>query len=453
MPSDVLNPACLLAESAYQLGDLPLFALLPVLLVMSGFFSGTETALFSLSGASRARLARDRGLIGRAVHTLLVNPRMLLITLMFGNMLANVSYFVISSVLLLKLNAVHANPLVITVATFTPLLVIIVFGEVLPKLLANTAQITWVRATAIPMLAVHRFINPLRLVLNQWLISPLSRLIEPRSRPAALSPGELEALIQLSQQRGVIDRSEEQLLREVVALSQMRVRQVMVPRVDIHWVDQDESPRALRRLIEITRLTKFLVCRGDLDHVQGIVYARQFLLAAAAEQPGRPMTIRSVTRNVRFVPEQQRVDQLITEFRRQGMQMAVVVDEYGGTAGLVTLKDVLERLVGDLDMDEAPGEGEANPAQPLGEGRWQVSGRLAVRDWAEAFGQRRVPEEVVTVGGLITAKLGRIPRIGDAISLGNLRMKVRSMDRGRVESVLLELEDAAEASANPGAQP
>jgi CBS domain containing-hemolysin-like protein len=404
-----------------------------------------------LSGASRARLGRDRGLIGRAVHTLLADPRMLLITLMFGNMLANVSYFVVSSVLLLKLNAAHTNPLIITIATFTPLLVIIVFGEVLPKLLANTAQITWVRATAIPMLAVHRFINPLRLVLNQWLISPLSRLIEPRSRPAALSPDELEALIQLSQQRGVIDRSEEQLLREVVALSQMRVRQVMIPRVDIHWIDQSESPQALRRLIERTGLTKFLVCRGDLDHVEGIVYARQFLLAAAAaREREQPLTLRSITRNVQFVPEQQRVDQLITDFRRRGMQLAVVVDEYGGTAGLVTLKDVLERLVGDLDMDEAPGEGEAIPARSLGDGRWQVNGRLAVRDWAEAFGQRRVPEEVVTVGGLITAKLGRIPHVGDTVSLGNLRLEVQSMDRGRVESVLLELDDPSRTPATTG---
>jgi putative hemolysin len=210
----------------------------------------------------------------------------------------------------------------------------------------------------------------------------------------------------------------------------------MVPRVDIHWVDVNTPPSVLRELIRRTRRTKILACQGDLDHVAGVIYSRQFLLSDAQ---GNLKNIARLIRNVHFVPEIQRLDQLLTDFRRSGINMAVAVDEYGGTAGLITLKDVLERIVGDLDMDQAPGEGEGPHAEPVHWDTWRVSGRLSIHDWVESFGQANIPARVSTVGGLMMALLGEAPTIGDHARLGNLEMEVETMTGRRVESVLLRL--------------
>jgi len=432
-------PGALAAANPYALTDLPFFLLLPVLLLLSGFFSGSETAMFSLSAQARARLTRGGGVTAHVLDQMLADTQMLLITLMFGNMLINVLYFVISSALLLKLPG-ETHGLWIAAGTPLSLILIIIFGEVLPKMIANLSPQRWVRITAVPLFAVHNVIGPLRLLLRSYIIAPLGRLFAPRLQPTGLSTAELDSLVRISQRRGVIDRGEEQLLREVVHLSQLKVRDVMVPRVDIQAFDLNDPPEQLYRLIRERRLTKVPVYRGDLDHVEGVVFARQFLLSRAS---GGSVDMDKLVRQVRFVPELQRVDQLLSEFRKRHVHLAVVVDEFGGTAGLVTLRDVVERLVGEVDFQDEAGpraEADEQAAEPLGAGRWRVSGRLPVRDWAQTFGQENIPPRVATIGGLVNTLLGHIPRAGETARLGNLTLRVERMDGSRVGSVILALE-------------
>ena len=429
----------------FGLQDLPLFLLLPALLVASGFFSGSETALFCLSSQNRMRLIRGQGLIARVTGSLLSDMQLLLITLMFGNMTINVLYFVISSALLLKLDpSQHAAW--IAVGSVLPLIMIIIFGEVLPKMIANLVPVPWVRVTAVPLFTVHRLIGPLRVALRTWIIAPLGRLFAPSHQPAALSADELHTLVEVSRHAGVIDVGEQRMLREVVHLSQLKVRDIMVPRVDVATFEITGEADALHRLIQRTRVSKVPVYEGDIDHMVGVIYTRQFLLARAG--PG-PVDLRRLVRQVRYVPELQRVDQLLAEFRKSGTQLAIVVDEYGGTAGLVTIKDVVERLVGELDFD--PSETDENQtedeATAVAPGVWRVSGRLSAADWAGALGTADLPRRVSTVGGLITALLGRLPRVGDRVRLGNLVMRVEQVQRGRVETATLQLADAAPDAA------
>ncbi len=437
--------AIILAELPWAAGDVPLMALMPALLVLSGFFSGSETALFGMNAADRQKLAQHRGVTGRAVAGLLAGPQMLLITLMLGNMAVNVLYFVIGSALVLKLDPAH-DAVWIAVGTLAPLLMIIVFGEVMPKMVANLSPTRWVGAVAVPLWAAHRAIGPLRVVLQRFVIAPLGRLFAPPHRPPALSEAELAGLVDVSEKRGVIDRTEEHLLREVVSLSSLKVRDVMVPRVDVVAWDIEDGGGELRGLIDGKKATKIPAYRGDLDHLEGIVYARQYLLA---QRRGASVSAEKLITPVTYVPELQRVDQLLEQFRASGTHLAIAVDEYGGTAGLVTLKDIVERLVGELDF--TPEERAESPETPasveIGAGRWRVSGMLAVHDWGQMFGADRLPERVATVGGLVTALLGRIPSIGDAAALGNLRMEVERMEGGRVESVVLSLEDDAGGEA------
>jgi len=427
-----------LANLPYSLSELPLFVLLPLLLVASGFFSGSETALFSLTSHQRTLIRRRGGVTANLIDQLLRDPQMLLITLMFGNMTVNVLYFVISSALLLKLDPAE-HPLWVVGGTIAPLLLIIAFGEVLPKIVANTATAAWVRVTAFPLYIVHKVIGPLRLGLQMFVIGPLSRLFSPTVRPPELSAEELRSLVEVSKHRGVIDPTEERLLYEVVRLSEIKVRDIMVPRVDVQAFDLDDAMDDLRQFIVDKRLTKIPVYRGDLDHIEGVIYAKQFLLV---HETGAPLNFNTIVRQVRYVPELQRVDQLLGEFRRSGTHLAVVVDEYGGTAGVVTIKDIVERLVGDVEFDTPDPDSREVNAETLDDGTYRVDGRLAVQDWIAAFGQQTIPPRVATVGGIVAAQLGRIPKVGDEAHLGNLTLKVERMTGGRVETVLLSLRES-----------
>jgi len=432
---------------------------LPVLLVASAFFSGSETALFSLTRHQRASFERSTGVVGRAIATLLHETRSLLITLLLGNMTVNVTYFVVSSVLLLRLRGGGgeggglSGPVLITALTVAPLLAIILLGEVLPKLIAARVSAAWARAIAIPMLLVHRGLTPVRVAASVAVIGPLARLIAPRQTPPALDADELESMLRLSQKRGVIDVNEEQLLRQVLALGEVRVRDLMVPRVDI---EAHEVTQPVDRLIERIRETKLRfvpLYEGDLDTVVGVAEAKRMLL----RRPDSPEAARAAAWPPRFVPEQARADQLLAEFRETGGTFAIVVDEFGGTAGLITLEDLVEQMVGEI-----PGVYETNEEpeiEPLGPGRWRVDADLSVHSWPEVLGGARLRRlrdagaalsAVHTVGGLVMARLGRVPVEGDTVRLGNLRITVRSVTGARIDDVTIETGRAAQARASGG---
>ncbi len=411
----------------FTLTDLPFFIALPLLLVFSAFFSGSETALFSLTGQQRFSLTRGGGIIARSLSFLLTNERTLLVTLMLGNMVINVLYFVVSSALLLKIDP-GQFPVILVIATIAPLVFVIIFGEVLPKMVANISPTVWVKITIVPLYGVHRAVNPLAELLSRWVIKPLGRLIAPAPKTTTLSEDELGALLKMSQSRGVIGSNEQELLHDVIKLGQIKVKDIMIPRVEIKAIDIDAGIDVFERKLGEGSLSKFIAYEGSLDNVTGAIYTRQYLIAKRLR---RLKDLRALIRNVRFIPEFQRVDQLLEEFRKTGTKLAIVVDEYGGTAGLITLKDVVERMVGDLDMDGSEDD-EPEMVMKVSEHQWRVSGRLGIRDWNEAFGADELPTRISTVGGLVMSELDRIPAEGDVVHLANVRIEVETMEGGRV---------------------
>ena len=424
--------------------------LLCVLLVASAFFSGSETALFSLSRHDRTRFERSSSVVARTVVQLLSETRGLLITLLLGNMTINVLYFVVSSVLLIKAGeSPRVGGWALAALTVVPLLTIILLGEVLPKLIASSLPVAFARAVALPLFIVHRVLSPIRVTSSAAVITPLSRLLAPPSPSPDLSPDELEAMLRLSRHHGVIDRDEQRVLEQVLELSRLKVRQLMVPRVDMEAFDLDDPPADLVDLIRRTRIKHVPAYRGDIDNIEGLLFARQVLLA----DPQTNADVQKLVRRVNFVPEQQRADAALIDLRKSGTTFAIVVDEYGGTAGLITLEDLVEHLVGDLPGDyEASGDVEV---EPLGEGRWRVEADLSIHDWPDVFGRHARFEEAhwveaaSTVGGLVMAQLGRLPAVGDAIRLGNVALTVERMDGHRIETVVIELSEAALRLADP----
>lgn len=413
---------------------------LPVLLVGSALFSGSETALFSLSAHQRSLLAQSKRSGAHAASKLLVETRALLVTLLISNMVINVLYFTLSTLLMdrwLDSGSIGGTgAAAIALATFFG---VIIFGEVLPKQIAAQQAYAWSGLVGVPLLAVHRAIAPVRILAERVVITPLARLIAPSTMPPELSARELEIMLSMSRQRGIIDQDEQQLLRHVLELGQIKVRDVMVPRVDIRGYDLDEPVADLLALARETRLRHLPVYEESLDQVRGVVMTRRLL----AKPPQTKKELHALVKPVYFVPEVAPADHLLKTLREQAVTFAIVVDEYGGTAGLVTLEDVVEHFIGDI-----PGayERDGQPiVEAISDGVFRVGADLAVHDWVEWFGRNsamsKAASDAATLGGVVLGLLGKAPDKGDRARLGNMVLTVDEVEGHRITSVIVALSE------------
>jgi len=411
------------------------FVLLAVLLVMSAFFSGSETALFSLSPGRLYRLRRGAA-GGRIVASLMARPHQILLTLLLGNLLVNVAYSGITAVLILDLrDAVRPPGWVLGAVSLGAVLVLILTGEVLPKMLAMLTAERWAPAAALPLVALKKAFHWIILTLHKAIIGPLTQILAPRRGSGAnISGEELAALLHLSAARGILDSQANDLLQEIMELTDLRAGDVMVPRVDMICCDLDTPRASLVKLLTQTRLRRVPVYEGDVDHVTGVVHAKKVLLDDR-------VPLRKLVVPVLFVPEAANLERVLVQLRMRRSQMAVVVDEYGGTAGLVTLEDILEEIVGDIpDRHEAGREPAVEQIDPQ---RYVIDGNLAIHEWDDAFEMGLKARRISTVGGFVTSLLGRIPNVGDVATYRNLQFTVVSMRRRRVGKLELRLQEAA----------
>ncbi len=422
--------------------DILMLSILPVLLACSAFFSGGETALFSLTRHQRLQLGRSRSMTAPIVTRLVNAKHALLVTLLLGNMFVNVIYFVIGSVLVMGL---HERNVVSAAAgsalNILAVLLLIILGEVLPKLVAARFAMMWSSVACVPLMVIFRTLSPLRIVLQAVLVEPVSRLVAPRYRPTALSVTELETMLELSQARGVIDHEEENMLQQVLTVGQLKVKDLMTPRVDLVAFEIRADPAGLLGIARERRFSRIPIYSRDLDHIEGFAYTRQVLL----NRPSTTAQVRSLVRQLLFVPELQTASGLLVEFRRRRTTMAMAVDEFGGTAGLVTLEDMVEHIVGEIrGRTDQPG---LPRVVAIGDGAWRVSADLSVGEWTAVLGRFPRVNGISTLGGLVTAKLGRIAKVGDRVNMDNLAIEVESMGRRRIETLRLELHRTATAAS------
>lgn len=413
---------------------------MPILLIASGLFSGSETALFSLSPHEQTRMRRGDSAAESAVTDLLQETAPLLVTLLISNMVINVLYFTLATVLLNRWQQSDTVGTVgaagIAVAT---LLGVILFGEVLPKQVAAQRATRWALWVALPLLGLHRLLAPVRIVTMVVAITPLSRLIAPPTPPAELSAEDLGAMLHLSERSGVIDQPEQDLLAHVIELGRLKVRDLMVPRVEVRAHNLDAPPAQLEALARETRLRYLPVYTDGLDQVEGVVLSREVLL----DPPQTRDAVLAMIRPVRFVPEIAPADVLLAKLRDNAVVFAIAVDEYGGTAGLITLEDVVEHVVGEI-----PGayeSGDAPTVESVGDGVYRVTADLPVHEWAQWFGRNPAMADATssasTLGGLVFALLGRFPEVGDTVAVNNIRLTVDTMDGRRIAKLQIALRD------------
>jgi CBS domain containing-hemolysin-like protein len=280
---------------------------------------------------------------------------------------------------------------------------------------------------------------------GSWLLLPLAipvrRISEKGARQEALpaTEEEVQAYIDVGREEGILEKEEEKLLLSIVDFGDTRVREVMTPRTDIVWIDVASSLTVLADLFVESKYSRIPVVRGSIDTVVGIVHVKDTLESIRA---GGTRPLAGLMREAYFVPESMRVSELLKEFQRRHLWMAIVVDEYGGVSGLVTVEDLLEEIVGEISDEH---EDEREPVTPAGESAYSVSGKANIEVVRELFGRGPEEGEFSTVGGLLAARLGHIPRPGETHRESDLLFTVEDADRRRVHRV--RIEPAADAEA------
>jgi putative hemolysin len=401
-------------------------ALLAVLLILSGFFSGSEIALFSL-GEARVRSLREEGRRGSiALERLKSNPERLLATILIGNNIVNIGAASLATALALDLYGSAG----VAYATGIMTLLVLVFGEITPKGLATANADAFGLAVApwIFMLsrALFPFVYPLER-LTRWFVRRSQR--EGR---LTVTEGEIREMTAIGHREGAIDEHERRIIERAFRLDETRAWDIMTPRVDIFAWSADRTLASITSELPSLRFSRVPVYRDSVDDIVGILYTRDAYQALIAGQ--RDIALGALAREPFFVPGSIPLTRLLGDFQTRRIHMGVVIDEYGGTDGLVTLEDILEELVGEI-VDET--DLEHQPVVRVSRNELLVEGGADLREINHFFNTAFPQLEHRSLNGYLLDELGYVPRAGEEVEREGVRIRIVESSETQVLKVVM----------------
>lgn len=397
---------------------------LVTLLILSGLFSASETALFSLSKIQLRRLKEKRPSQSAFIARLLDSPRRTLNTILTGNMLVNITASALVTQSLMRLTGEKGMGMAIGLTTF----LLLVFGEVTPKTFAISHAENFSCLIARPLCLFTKIIFPIR-----WGWSKIADFFSERAigrqylRQPFLTEEEIRGLVSIGEKEGVISKEEEQMISTVFDFGERYVNEIMTPRVDIVAVDINEDNLHLEKALKNSRHSKVPVYKDAVDNILGIVYAKEYLLSPRQDW-------QNLVKPVLFVPETKRIEELLLEFQGEKSYIAIVTDEYGGTSGLVTIEDILEEIVGEI-QDEY--DTEEKLIVRVDAHTVSVSGKTSLYDLNEELNTHFKAKEAQTVAGFIIHLFGRIPKSGESAKYRNYLFTVDDVRKHRIRKVTI----------------
>jgi len=400
---------------------------LAMVLVFAGasfFFALAETSLFSLSKWQTRQMAEREPARGGDVLKLLGTPQDLLATMVLGNTFASAAMLAVALWM-----ALHGHwPLAATIAGL--LLLTLIGCEVLPKTMAVRKPELWALRVARPLLLLETLALPLRRIAQRINAAILKALIPNSLTPqSALTDADYQELLELAYQQGTLAQSEKEIILQIISLDRRTAKEVMKSRSQMAAISDDLSIEEMINAARKYKHRRLPIYDETPDTIVGILNTRALLLdpqidlADAVEFPS-------------FVPESMNLLQLLKSLQRQQRGLAMVLDEFGGTAGIVTMEDILEELIGPIRGEMEP---EGLVMEKLGPGRWRVSGALRVDDFRREYPELGEPAEVETIGGLLMSLLEVVPAPGDSATYRGLRLTARAADERRVREMLIEV--------------
>lgn len=416
-----------------MLGDVNVASvfLLATFLLLSAFFSGSEAALLSVQRV-RIRHLVDTKVAGAArVARMVEHPERLLPPILLGNNLVNTGAAAVATSVALGL-IVDAS-VAVAVATAAVTIVLLIFGETIPKTIAarHAERIAILIAPTIQ--ALGWVLKPISLVL-QWISTIIAGLFGGGSSASEVTEEEIKTLVRVGSEKGAVEHGEAEMIRRVLEFGDRRVSELMTPRPEIVAITAGSSIAQFLELYNLKYHTRFPVIRDNLDDVVGLIAVKDVMrqLASGAETTARASI---GLRSVRFVPETKRVHELFDEMRASGDQIVMVADEFGGVAGLVTLKRLIEGIVGRVADEEEPGAEQE--VQPLDDNTVELDGGLGIVEANDRLMLDLPFGQYETIAGFLLEELGQIPSEGAVVAYRNLRFAVLEMRGARIARVRL----------------
>ncbi len=398
--------------------------LLILFLLLSAFFSASETAIFSLTKA-RFRRLKEIYPSAKKLNPLFKRPSLTLSTIVFGNMWVNIGLASLTASVLVDIFGQKG----IAVSIIFSGVVILFLGEVLPKSFAVYAPERLSLFSAPVLLLIMRVFYPI-LVLIQKTVDSISQIFFRRKKEEkSFSEDELKEALFFGKKHGDITPVEEEMISYVLEFKDTCVSEVMTPRVEIQGIEINLSQQSVIENLRSIRHSKLPVYKESIDNIRGILYAKDVFLNPHQDW-------KQFLRAPLFVPESKKIDDLLREFLTRGEHIAIVLDEYGGTSGLVTLEDVEEEIFGEIyDEFEIP----YRMIEQVGENSWRVYGKVPLKTLNLEL-DLNLSEEEDTVAGLILSKLERIPHVQERLKVGRVEFVIERATARRIISVILNIE-------------
>ena len=422
-------------------GEVVSLVLVSVFLALSAFFSSSEAAFLSLQRTRVAHLLKEGAPGAQRVADMLNEPERLLATVLLGNNLVNVAFTSVITVLVVnRVEEVAGEDWEgagVVIATVIGTVVLLLLGETIPKTIAvrNSERVSFMYSY--PLKWVEYLLLPFVLIL-QWITKVVSNLVGgARGVQPSITEGEFRTLIDIGEGEGQFEHDEAERLKGVFRFGDRQVRDIMTPRTEIVFIERGSTVQEFLNLYSKSSHTRFPVYRHDTDNVVGVLSLKDILRSLARSGSSALSdddSVTNVTRDAYFVPETKRIAELFDELRRSGNQMAIAVDEFGGVAGLVTLKQLIEEVVGRVGEE---GVGAEEEMIRVGQDTYQVDGGMSIDEVRDKLDLNIEDGDFETVAGFALEQLGHIPTQGESFDADGVKFEVIRMDNLKIERLRL----------------
>ena len=403
---------------------------IPVLIILLGcsaFFSASETALMSLSKIRVRHMMEERIEKAETIHKLIENPNRLLGTILVGNNIVNIGASAIATSLFVGLFPKSG----VGIATLVMTVLVLIFGEITPKsLAAQNSEGVSLRISGVISFMVM-LLTPIVIVLTHFT-SGLIRVFGGKIDKVQpfITEDELKTMVTVSHEEGVLEVEEKQMIHNVFEFGDLQVRDVMVQRTDIVAIDSDTTYEELTEIIKSEQFSRYPVYREQIDDTIGILNVRDLIFL---DNTQGNFQVEQLMREPFYTFEFKRITEVFKEMKRSRTHMAIVLDEYGGTAGIVTIEDLIEEIVGEI-QDEYD-EHEENQIQVVREDEYIVDGSTKIELVNEMIGIHIESEDFDSIGGFIIGELGRLPEMGEIVEYNHIKFISEDIDRNRIRKV------------------
>ncbi|MFY9750501.1 MAG: hemolysin family protein [Methanoregula sp.] len=398
-----------------------------ICILLSAFFSSSEVALISITRARVRTLANDNKPGAAALATLKENPDHFLITILIGNTIVNIAAAAIATAIAIS----TFGSIGVGIATGVVVIILLVFGEIGPKIYATRAPDTFPRTIAPIILFLSRILSPVIWVVER--VSPSLGVGKDAAEPA-VTEDEIKEWIDVGKEEGTIEQDEKDMLYSVLEFGDTTAREIMTPRVDVTLMEDTTEIGEAIRIFNETGFSRIPIYHGQIDNITGVLNVKDVFSAMVSKR--KDISIREIMYDPTFVPETKKIDDLLKELQVHRVQIAIVIDEYSSFVGIVTVEDILEELVGDI-RDEY--DREEPDVQKIAEGVFVLDAQMWVDDINDELGLRLpMDESYETVGGLLIDRLGHLPQHpGEKVEIeaGRITLVVMQMHGRRIVKV------------------